>query len=280
MSELLKKSLSRFIDTTGEYKESGYSVDDLFTIVERVLQTSESRLCEYVTGYSLEEPELLGRVLKDYQIVRGKYGLPEVSALDKDPAWYEGFLRAIAVQEGVEISNRSDCGSFFTKFPSAAAAYFDENNRAGVTIDKGDYATYIQSLSYLEHEMIHALQFKRTPSMPIEVMEYEAFMAEGDFTNLEQTFVRANGSVMSWYEQLSEKAKKPVVPAWDAADFFIREVDGIACDNLSDVSNTAFELIKQRFEQAAKERQPDMSYEIDLGDIGDMTSPVELRPLG
>lgn len=256
-----------------------------FLLERRLLQPRESRLCEYVTGRPLEDPETLSRIISDHRVIRGMYGLPDDGVIFGDPGWYEDYLHGIADREGVEITHRSNCGNFFASNPDAAAVYFNDSKRAGVTMDKSDPDEYAKSLTFLEHEMIHALQFGNTPSMPVELMEYEAYVAGSDYLlDLESTFIRMGGSVVHWYADLSDKAGREMVPVWDNAEYFLEQVDGIDLASLSVDARTLFEAMKQEIE-TWREHEPEVyggMAEIDLGTIdfmSDMEDLFEVREI-
>ena len=275
----------------GEGAEDVEVSDEMLAVFERRLkQSPASRLCEYTTGFPLEDYRAFLRIINDHYVIRSKYGLPHSDAVTHEPAWYEDFLREIAKQEGVEIVDRSACGDFFMKNQNAAAVYLFDSKRAGVTIHKGAYDDYVQSIDYLEHEILHALQFAKTPSMPIEVMEYEAYIASHELSSMESTFRRMRGSVESWYESLTEKAGKPVLPVWDSPEYFIEKVDGVSLNSLSCSEREIFEEMKREIELLSHQplvhdvelEEDEVMAEIDLGTIdsvSDFEDLITTRPL-
>lgn len=132
---------------------------------------------------------ILGKLKEDKKIVRQKYGLPPEEMLKDNPREYEIRLRAIAKKLGVDIVPTTSCGRFF-KENSAGGVFLSAsdagNKKIGVDIKKTSLDEYIKSLRVLEHEIIHALQAKRYPRMPIELQEYEAYVAGVNIKYLEE----------------------------------------------------------------------------------------------
>ena len=124
----------------------------------RQQQSEASRMVEYITGLSLDSPELFDRMEEDQVRVREKYGLPSRDYKFANPAEYERHLRNLAEVNGVEIRSKSDCGKFFEENPIAGAVYFDHNKSVGVGIEKTDIKKYFEGVTSLEHETIHSLQ--------------------------------------------------------------------------------------------------------------------------
>ena len=208
-------------------------------IDSRFKQSYASRLAEHITGLKKDDPEIIERIIEDQKIIREKYGLPkETKSIPITD--YERLLRDIAKKLGVNIRAKSDCGDFFNKTPLAGGVYSGDLKYAGVDIDKETKETYIRSLSTLEHELIHALQHKLSPAMPIELMEYEAYIAGGNTKYLktnpravEVIFGMAIGSsVNHWYKSMSKERSSEVLPEWDNPKFFIEKVDGINSDEI------------------------------------------------
>ena len=197
----------------------------------RQRQSFGSRLAEYVTGMRPDDPRMIERILEDHKIIRSKYNLPDLETAFREPIEYERKLRQIAVSQGVTIRSKSDCGNYLTENPTSQGAYFEKEKQIGVDIDKTDRESYASSLRVLEHELIHALQHKQSPRMPIELMEYEAFMANGNIGFLqanpraiEMVFTGVvGGSVNSWYKHQSREQGVPVLPDWDNPEFFLNK---------------------------------------------------------
>ncbi len=148
------------------------------------------------------------------------------------PADYERALGKVAHEAGVEIRQRSDMGSFFREYPYAGGAHSPELSAVGVDIDRSNRESYEKGLGTLEHELIHALQEKYSPNMPIELMEYEAYVAGGNNEELKEFpedteavlfQMLIGGSVRHWYTEMSKKRGIEVKPEWDDPDFFLRQ---------------------------------------------------------
>lgn len=180
-----------------------------------------TKLAEYITGLRPDNPMIVERLIEDQKIIRAKYGLPKREAIN-NPYEYELTLRKIAGSLGVSIKSRSECGSFFEEYNNVGAAHFEKENKIGVDIDRSNLKSYSKSMSTLEHELIHALQHKNSPRMPIELMEYEAYVACGnnellreDLELVKTIFQYLIGaSVMHWYSQESKNRGEEVSPKW------------------------------------------------------------------
>ncbi|MEI8337842.1 MAG: hypothetical protein WCF92_01695 [bacterium] len=198
-------------------------------IDQRFEQSYASRLSEYITGLKTDDPEIIDRLIADKEIIRVKYNLP-AQRLSTD---YEKELQDIAKKIGVKIRETSDCGSFFKDNPFANGAYLTEANQVGVDIDKTSRIKYGESLNVLEHELIHALQKKLSRSMPIELMEYEAYIAGGNVKSLKENpkavelvfSYLIGGSVNNWYHQKSKERKAEILPKWNDPKYFLEEID-------------------------------------------------------
>jgi len=159
------------------------------------LRVTTDALSEYLFGIKPDSEENLRRILErlkeDKEIVRAKYGLPPEEMLRSDPSEYERRLREIAKRLGVTILPKIGCGSFFEENPLAGAVYLSGDSggaaKIGVDIKRNEeMSDYIGSLRALEHEIIHALQAKRYPRMPIELLEYEAYVVGANLVYLEK----------------------------------------------------------------------------------------------
>ncbi len=204
-------------------------------IKDRLSQSKTDRMVEYITGLRLDSAELLDRMEEDQARVRGKYGLPSRDYKFANPAEYEKYLRDLAEANDVEIRSKSDCGKFFEKYPIAGAVYMENNKTVGVGIEKTDMKKYLEGVTALEHETIHSLQYKHYPEMPIEVMEYEAYVANwnidylrGNRDAIQVVFSFGVGtSVGYWYKQQSEDSGENILPVWNSPEYFLLSVDGV-----------------------------------------------------
>lgn len=200
-------------------------------------QDSRERLCEYITGMRFDNPKLTERLIEDQKVVRAKYGLLDVSMLKNSPEEYENFLMGMASRNGVKIRDRNDFAGYFDRDGAPAAEYFEGKSKIGVTVFRNeDEGKYIRSLIKLEHELIHSIQEKKYPGMPIELLEYEAFiaranteMAVDDSENFLPIFFGVTlSSVRGDYEDEYLKAEKGTdSPVWDNPEWFLKNVDKV-----------------------------------------------------
>ena len=200
-------------------------------VAERKKQTFSSRLCEYLLGMKPEDPRILERLRADQEIVRSKYDLPSRSLSAYE---FERALMQRAQGLGVKIKSKSECGKFFEENPFAGAAYFEEE-QIGADIDRADSKRYISSLNTLEHELVHAIQHRKSQRMPTELMEYEAYVSGANLEFFRKHPKEVNdiffnffvgGSVDVGYRLKSEKRGEIVSPEWDNPEYFLRR-DGI-----------------------------------------------------
>ena len=200
----------------------------------RAKQEYGSRLAEYITGMRPEDEKMVDRLAEDQKVIRAKYHLPaigEISLLTD----YERYLRQRAEELGVEIRPTSACGDFFKEYPMAGGVSFGNEKRIGMNVVKDDADTYKRSLAILEHELIHALQAKDSPLMPIELKEYEAYIARGnmDYLRTNQRAIEAvfglliGSSVNMWYSSRSKQLQSEIEPEWNNADYFLNKIDKV-----------------------------------------------------
>ncbi len=194
------------------------------TIASR--ETSGGRLLEYVTGLSLENPDVVvERLTQDQKIIRAKYGLPERTMRFDAPVEYERILRARAKEYGIAIRSPMEFGSYFEEHGYAGGLHDSATKRIGIGLGKDTLDDYQRWLGILEHEIIHAGQNKHFPGMPIELMEYEAYVAGSAFGHLREespeemrdsleTFfdLLIGGSVRHWYDEMSKERKTYIGP--------------------------------------------------------------------
>lgn len=203
-------------------------------IAFRTKQSFSERLAEYLTGLDLNSPEMIPRLIEDQKVIRAKYGLPQKDAI-LNSTEYELLLKNMAKKAGVAIRPKSECGDFFEKYRFAGAVNYSSEKKIGIDIDKSTEKDYARGLNALEHELIHSFQTEKYPSMPIELMEYEAYVAGGNMkifeTNPEAVEVVFGmlmaGSIGNWYSEESEKRGTTVKPEWNNPEFFLKKVDNI-----------------------------------------------------
>ena len=206
-------------------------------------QSYSSRLAEYITGIRPDDPKMPDRLIEDQKIVRAKYGLPSQDAKFETPSEYEHFLRSLARKNKISIRKKSDYTKFFKEHTMAGGLHSDKlgkGNTAVVDLDKKDLKAYVRSLGFLEHEIIHGLQQIRFSNMPIELQEYEAYVAglnvkkfRENPEDIEYVFFSffVGGSVGFWYKYENNKRKNSsdpeIKPEWEDPEFFLKNIDKI-----------------------------------------------------
>lgn len=185
-------------------------------------QKFSDRLAEYIIGLKPGDPKIIDRLIEDQKIIRVKYGLPSYRDIPSLTG-YEAFLKRIAEENRVKIMETSTCSEFFRNQKKLRGMYMEEQKKIFVDIDRDNEDTYRKNLRVLEHETIHALQHKRYPNMPIELQEYEAYIAGGDMEYLrsnpiavESLFgILIGGSVLFWYTNENKHRVDKIKPEWE-----------------------------------------------------------------
>lgn len=180
---------------------------------EVTINTTEPRLpsenlAKGITGIEIGDAEMTPRLLDDHYSLKQKYNLPDRGLRFENPNEYINQLNKIAKDNGIPIRDASEWESFFQNHP--AGAVFDDSGKQIFV----DFRTAIDDpLTYsglLEHELVHALQNRRYPGMPVEVMEYEAYITanmslanvKSDPKNIQETiFNNIEFSVDHWYKE-------------------------------------------------------------------------------
>lgn len=200
-------------------------------------QSYASRLAERITGLRPEDPRMPERLTEDRQFIREKYKLPNEAMLADNPTEYKKQLEKIAKANGVKIKSKSDCGSFFQENPWTQGAAFEHESSIGLDVNQTNLQEYKTSVLIFEHELIHAIQMKKSPDLPIEGMEYEAYVASLNIEFLKENPASddveflfdyyVGGSVKHWYEEKGAENGTPVEPEWNNAEYFLAKDHGI-----------------------------------------------------
>ncbi len=205
--------------------------------VKRVQETTESKeesasygtqLLEHLTGLKIDDPKILEKLVEDKKRIRTKYNLPHEAMAKIFPAEYERRLRELAKEFQTDIRSKAEFEKFFERHSHAAALYDPPEKNIVADVNKHEsLEEYTKSLATLEHEVIHAIQRVRSPGMPIEVQEYEAYLG-ANFHNLEELHndpdreevldtlftYQVGVSVNHWYHEQSDMLKEEVRPDW------------------------------------------------------------------
>jgi|GEM_PF-3138938 len=221
-----------------KHKESGEALTDQTDVAEGAQETIESKeeissfgtqLLEHLTGLKIDDPNILERLIEDKQKVRAKYNLPPEAMARIFPAQYESRLRDLAKKFKTNIRSKVEFEEFFKEHPYADAFNDSPEKRIVVDVKSNEsLREYTRSLGVLEHELIHAMQGVSSPGMPIEVQEYEAYLA-ANFHSLEELrndpekkevldtlfTYHVGSSVNHWYQEESDKRKEEVRPIWE-----------------------------------------------------------------
>jgi hypothetical protein len=223
------------VDTRTESAAADYQTENDTPFESNSRTTYAGRLIEYITGVKIDDPLLPERLKNDQNAIRAKYKLPPREMRLEQPGEYEKVLLEIARKYKIQIATKSECGSFFEESPMAGGVFFDQTKKVGVDLDKTSKKTYTKSLGTLEHELIHGMQNEYSPRMPIEQMEYEAYIAGANLEHLKdmeetdrdeslKAFIgfSIGGSVQHWYSNLSKMTDKEQRPTWDDPEYFVK----------------------------------------------------------
>lgn len=184
-----------------------------------------SQLAKYITGLDYTDPNLPDLLINDINIIRAKYNLPPRDMAFEDPYEYQRQLTALVQQKaGTTIIPEGDRLAFFESNPEAGGVFNSNDNAILTKYPRYDlYPENPQGAlntqgTVLTHEVVHALQNKYYSGMPIERMEYEAYLATisqnwlkkaspAEIVNMLFDY-KINGSVSWWYKD------QGLIPSW------------------------------------------------------------------
>lgn len=148
---------------------------------QRVYEVVRNKLIYHLTGIIWDgsnQEEIANKVLEDKAIIRQKYGLPNRNEIIDDPMEYLRKLEKIANDNNILVRKGYEFELLFNK--TGNKGLYDPDNNQLIVSDKlyntetiSEFQLYV---FVYEHELIHALQQLRYPSMPIELQEYEAYI--------------------------------------------------------------------------------------------------------
>lgn len=211
---------------------------DIQTLLEfRSQQSDASKLAEYITGLRPDDPRMLERIITDQKVLRAKYNLPPLESRHEYPASeYEKLLLEIARKNNVTIRDKSEHVRFFEKY-MANACYDEDLHAVFIDMRKGTDDNYGKKLVTLEHELIHAEQEIHEKSMPVELREYEAYVASMNMPKFKEMPEEIEFVLFSfcigvstniWYAQQKEESREPAEPIWRDPAYFLKNVDNIS----------------------------------------------------
>jgi hypothetical protein len=179
--------------------------------------SSLNPLVTAVTGgkYSdINDPEFILAGINDNQIIRQKYGLPSQLLQNNSPEEYIYALTRQSEESGIPVMDIRNFEAYRRDNPNAGAFFSpggtsNLGSDAFIAINPSKEEIYLQA-GELSHEYIHSQQNIRYPGMPIEVMEYEAYVGQMRYpANLlegkNRDFLmgwRISGSATSFYKEV------------------------------------------------------------------------------
>lgn len=151
---------------------------DSFDFDEPVGESPESRLCKELLGQDYEEdPEsVFDKMNADRKEIAQKYSIPLLFEQGQDYKKYAQELVDFASRENIPVLYVDS-----SRLESEGAAA-GRTSSGDIAVPKIDFDKSTTSQIYnwsvrLGHELIHALQERKEPNMPIEKAEYEAYVA-------------------------------------------------------------------------------------------------------
>lgn len=155
--------------TFAEYEPLLLTKDDLGKVSTLLFKTEPEEL----THQFLSE-----RLTEDKFIVRQKYSLPNEGIWVHEPDEYYRQLEDIARKEGVQVRSKEEFGKFFRQRLATAVYLSRQDIIAMEKMQDNDSLPKVGvKAATFEHELIHALQYRRYPRMELIRKEYEAYIA-------------------------------------------------------------------------------------------------------
>ncbi|MDB5182511.1 MAG: hypothetical protein JWO47_295 [Candidatus Saccharibacteria bacterium] len=137
-------------------------------------------IAEIDEKFPQEEGPSLAQLWKYREEVRAKYGLPECGGRWRDPQAYINTMEDFLGREHIDIRAKYEFEPFFNEYPTAGAVTFESSAFRDVTIvasvsSSNNFYGLRKRANYLAHEAVHGMQQKRSPRMPNEIGEREAY---------------------------------------------------------------------------------------------------------
>ena len=180
-----------------------------------VQENSWSSYLRSVSDINPNSPDLAKQLSGERFALRDKYNLPDVLAVargEKSPEQYYNELIALSEGEGIGVSYDLEEFAEINNLPVGCTGMYSDDIDNRIHLASTFDRTKPPSIIILEHELVHAMQYKRDRDMPIEKKEYEAYLiASGNKGILENPKFRDmlfSLMVMSskyYYEQNGEK---------------------------------------------------------------------------
>jgi len=152
--------------TTHEGKERQVSIDEVIAEIDKKLEG--------------KYPVSLAQAWRYREEVRAKYGLPECGGRWEDPLAYIHVMEDILSSNDVNLRGKHEFEAFFDENPTAGAVTMSPDVFRNTTVvaqaaSSNDWWQLRARANQLAHEGVHALQFQRSPRMPDEEGEREAY---------------------------------------------------------------------------------------------------------
>ena len=207
----------------------------------RFNQSDASKLAEYITGIRPDDSRMLERLITDQKILRAKYNLPALESRAQYPvSEYEKLLHRMAEANNVTIRSTDEHVRFFDEY-MASASYDHDLHSVFVDMEKNSEGKYWDGLVTLEHELIHAEQNVHNTGMPVELREYEAYVATMNMPKFKDMSEEIEFVMFSfcigvstniWYAQNEKSGKGPVEPVWRDPAYFLKNVDSVSDEDI------------------------------------------------
>lgn len=149
--------------------------------------------------------------------LRDKYKVPDRTGVSKGletPSDYCHKLFIQAESEGFDVVTDFENYAVEHDLPEGSGACFAEDTDNKIHLKRGFNPNNVPEVKELEHELVHALQYKVYPDMPIEQKEFEAYIVADGLDEIfkkenlrDQLFSLINNSV-AVYNQINNSNEK------------------------------------------------------------------------
>jgi hypothetical protein len=169
--------------------ENPSSVAEIESPSTEAQENSWNSYLRLVSDIDPNSPDLANQLSEQRFALRDKYNLPDVRAVargEKSPEQYYNELISLSESEGVGVSYDLEEFAEINNLPEGCTGMYSDDIDNRIHLASTFDRTKPPSIIILEHELVHALQYKREKEMPIEKKEYEAYLiASGNMGILE-----------------------------------------------------------------------------------------------
>lgn len=167
---------------------------------------------KHVSGISFDDPEIGETLIGKRNDLRRHYNLPSREKLLNNEQTLPEYNSQLS-----ELANKNNIGIIGDLEEYKVKKGYTQQGITGLFADDDDNKIHIsnnfnssnpQHVKILEHELIHALQYKFKPNMPVEQKEFEAYLCADAHDEILQSekfrdilFSLIQNSSVYWYQQ-------------------------------------------------------------------------------